>query len=348
MKPVLSTEKTRVLKTNDLSIFNMQEDLSISKTHLNKIKNSIVKKNLTPDYPILVDDEYRILDGKYRFLSCYELKLPVFYKVAEVTTFVDAVSIKHLHRNLPLKEIIQVYHQNSNYGNMIEMFREYKEEISYRNILDTIRWTDTRYDKTNFYDGDFSEWDVDLFKKRVSRVKQIDAYFGLNHYRAALKACIRYFGIDDRNNRFDKQKMSALKRYSENFQCYGNDGGFENEIHNFLNIIAQLPTVTKEKIIMPAQYKIYEKIGVRLKNKQFPEELMPLWEEYCWYLTNEIDVNFTSKNFDEVRENFKVDLLNRYETGELDMYKVQSTIDKIKQKREEFNDNFEKAWNRAN
>jgi hypothetical protein len=135
MKPkVKETEKSRVLCTKDFSLFEFPE-VQISKKHLEFVKQSLLDKNLMPDFPILVDDQYKILDGKYKFLACYELKLPIYYKVAEVTTFEDAMRIKEISLKTPLSQIIQLYKDREAYSNVIFIKQHFKNLFRYKDIL---------------------------------------------------------------------------------------------------------------------------------------------------------------------------------------------------------------------
>ena len=48
-----------------------------------KILKAIVKKDLTPYCPILVDKDYNIVDGQHRFDACRTLGKPVYYIILE-------------------------------------------------------------------------------------------------------------------------------------------------------------------------------------------------------------------------------------------------------------------------
>lgn len=88
------TEFNRVLKTNDYSLFTYPSDIRFSQEKLKIIIGEIALKNLSPDLPIIVDSNYIILDGKYRFEASKALNLPIFYKVAEVGTRIDFMKAK--------------------------------------------------------------------------------------------------------------------------------------------------------------------------------------------------------------------------------------------------------------
>lgn len=46
---------------------------------ITKIKKSIQKADITAYVPIVVDEDYRIIDGQHRFCACRELGLPVYF-----------------------------------------------------------------------------------------------------------------------------------------------------------------------------------------------------------------------------------------------------------------------------
>lgn len=216
MKNVITTEKTRVLSTLDYSIFNLNESLSISKKHLTRIKNSIYSKNLCPDYPILVSEGYDILEGKYRFLACYQLQLPIYYKIAEVTTLRDAIHLKHITRKTPTMEVIEIYKENPNYGNLIEMFREYQDDkLTIKTILRIIRWDNTTNPFESFYSGNLRDWSIDEFKSRVEWVKEVMDYLNHPYFYDTLKGCIKRFGKCANDNQYSHLQMHYFKKFFE-------------------------------------------------------------------------------------------------------------------------------------
>lgn len=319
MKPILSTEKTRILKTTDLSIFSLQEHLSISRRHLAKVKSAIVEKNLTPDYPILVDEQYNILEGKYRFLSCYELKLPIFYKVAEVTTLADAIAAKHINRKTPLPEVIETYKANCNYGNIIEMYRDLDGSLSYREILDTINWSPKRYDKQAFYTGKFPEWDIDSFKKKIARVKYIMELFNVSSYTYALTACIDLLGMDDNNSKINGYWMSKLiaisKAYNFNkFKSY-HGGVFNDFLFRYYKVINGKDLASVNKCIDLDRYQLNKDVGIKLKKAVY-DEAMRSAISYDFKSYNErmgLAINFEPGNhIDSYLETVKADYGNSY------------------------------------
>lgn len=135
VKPkVKESEKSRILRTDDYSLFEMPDN-DISSKYLEIIKDSLIEKNLIKDCPILVDDNYKILDGKYRFLALYQLRETVFYKIAESTNEKDAIRLKQINKKSPIKDIVKVYSDLPQYNNIIKIYYEFNGVFSYELIV---------------------------------------------------------------------------------------------------------------------------------------------------------------------------------------------------------------------
>jgi len=178
MKPqVKPSEKSRILETKDYSLFNLK-DFKVSKKFLNVVKESIDEKNLSKDYPILVDNNYNILDGKYRFLALYELGLAINYKIAEITTIEDAIRVKHIHKNIPLHEVIKLYSSLKNYNDLILLKDQFG--FDYRIIVlaaqDQNSNSFNRIDRKVFNSGKFS-FEFEATRSILTRVEFISNEF---------------------------------------------------------------------------------------------------------------------------------------------------------------------------
>ena len=90
MGNVISMEKTvgYVYVTTDYSLFKrLRGNRDINKANYKKIKQSMAEKQL--QIPIIVNENYEIIDGQHRFTSCQELGLPVYYIVVAGYTVDD-------------------------------------------------------------------------------------------------------------------------------------------------------------------------------------------------------------------------------------------------------------------
>lgn len=174
-------------------------DVKISKKHLVWIKESLLEKNLLPDYPILVDDKYQILDGKYKFLACYDLGLPVHYKVAEVTGLLDALRVKQICKTSTLKEIIEAYKHVEQYSNLIYL-RDHFGGIHYSTILKFVDGCEYKkvdgtaicINKYILASGKLPEFNVSLVEKRITTFNYVMSEFDWDENSIVM--LLRYYG----------------------------------------------------------------------------------------------------------------------------------------------------------
>lgn len=235
MKPqVKQSEKSRILSTKDYSIFEFP-DFKVSKKHLERIKDSIKLKNLSRDYPVLVDDKYRVIEGRYRFLACFDLKLELFYKIAEVTELRDAIRIKHIHKNIDVEEVVKVYADLEPYNNILLMFEEFNGKFSMRYICQHINQATHGFassgpmlDRKVFDAGNLGKWNYVKVKNRLNEVVQF-----VREYRKYGWNEIHFFRIgspyslnqEDRDwclkhaEKYRKQVENHIQKRNPDFRC---------------------------------------------------------------------------------------------------------------------------------
>ena len=72
----------QVFITTNYELFNsIDGNRNVNQLHLSRLKKSMSEKQLLS--PILVNNLMQIIDGQHRFLVCKELKLPIYYIMAE-------------------------------------------------------------------------------------------------------------------------------------------------------------------------------------------------------------------------------------------------------------------------
>lgn len=169
--------------TKDYSMFEFP-DFKVSKKHLEAMKASIkANGNLCPDEPIVVEiDTYQIIKGRYRFLACYDLQLPIYYKVSEVTTLRKAVATKHIHKNMAIEDVIKVYNEIPHYQAIKILHSEMGGFFNMKTVCSAIFECRQRYDmnvvhpsrridRRKLDSGLLGEWDYTAAKERLFRVK---------------------------------------------------------------------------------------------------------------------------------------------------------------------------------
>jgi len=92
----------------------------INRPHLEKLKKSILEKDLCKFTPILVDESYLIYDGQHRFTACKELQLPIYYNMYKGLTFEDTIRCNINNKNWLLEDYLHCYCE-SIYGEYVKL-----------------------------------------------------------------------------------------------------------------------------------------------------------------------------------------------------------------------------------
>lgn len=181
-------EKDRVLKTNDYSLFKIDYSYKFSKIKLESLEIEMSIKNLCQDLPILIDENFNILDGKYKFTACKNLKLPVYYKVAVISNKIDLLKAKELIFKPTIHDYLMAHSDKLFYRKVVDWKTVLK--FSYSDILSSIVGLDYKNHtkcklSKDFKDGLYEyepQYDF-IFKKLFDfNTRFNETYTGLKYY----------------------------------------------------------------------------------------------------------------------------------------------------------------------
>lgn len=117
-------EKSRVLHTKDYKLFTYEKD-RVFRKRVDLLKLDMKEKNLSKDLPIIVDNYYKIIDGRHRFIASVELSEPIYYKIAEVADAIDLLKASRLTRKPQIIDFLLAHKAK----------KFYQKAIEYNNIL---------------------------------------------------------------------------------------------------------------------------------------------------------------------------------------------------------------------
>lgn len=88
-------DQEEIASTMDYSLFHYDpRNRPISNSHVERLKESIQRKNRLDRNPIDVDDTGRILDGQHRYEAAKELGVPIYFRITEM----DMTDVPHENR----------------------------------------------------------------------------------------------------------------------------------------------------------------------------------------------------------------------------------------------------------
>lgn len=115
-----------VFCTTDYDQFKFfKANRELSPSHVARVAKSVMMKNLTEDFPILVDHEKYVLDGQHRLEACKKLKLPVYYKFAKKMKETDIAVINSISKKWTSSDYLAQYISlgNLNYIRIDELMK---------------------------------------------------------------------------------------------------------------------------------------------------------------------------------------------------------------------------------
>jgi len=111
--------------TTDYSIFKYKSgNRGLVNKHIDKIKDAISKHGYLESCPIIVNENYEILDGQHRFEACKQMGLPIHYVIEENTKQDLLIDLNILQRKWTLSDYVRYYaieKANPNYQRLAEL-----------------------------------------------------------------------------------------------------------------------------------------------------------------------------------------------------------------------------------
>jgi len=129
--------KFEVGTTKDYSLFKFfNYNRAIKGANLKAIKKAIQKRGLI--MPILVTDEFRVIDGQHRLLALEELGMEVHYVIAHDYIPNDVEEVNNVGKNWDIRARVNnlAEHGNVNFIELLKMYKEWGHTFSEGTIND--------------------------------------------------------------------------------------------------------------------------------------------------------------------------------------------------------------------
>jgi hypothetical protein len=225
---VLDSEKQRVLKSTDYSLFKVPEILRFSNNKLNQIISELAIKNLSKDLPIIVDENFNILDGRYRFLANKHLGQPIYYKVAEISTMVDLMKAKSTTFKPTFYDYLLVHQDKVSYRKLLEYLKQLPFPL--KHILDAIFDVEQSFISHKSNNGKkFKDGTFDLRTEHEFKIKKSIEFIVELNKRTEFSEIDNFEFITQTLDNYD---FSVNKALDEIFNCKYLDKWFEFKKEN--------------------------------------------------------------------------------------------------------------------
>ena len=196
--------QTNIHRTTDYGQFKfLLANREQNRGHIETLKTAFEEiGNLTRVQPILVNDNFEIIDGQHRFIACKELDLPIYYTVVPGLGVPEARSMNILHRNWDNNDYAKSYAEtgNTNYKIYLKLRQDYEYNHS---ITMAAVYGGAKGGFKDFREGNFFIEDEQLIRERLDFLKAVEEVLPIGLDREVARALIAFTKKDT----FDKERM---------------------------------------------------------------------------------------------------------------------------------------------
>lgn len=167
----------------------------VDKSHVKLLTNRMKEQNLNPWFPILVNENFEVIDGQHRLRALEELKYPVYYEIRQGLNIDSTIQLNSGTRNWSWKDYCQSFADrgNVNYQKFWELYQEFKTQfnILYFYSLGSGGGS-KRFAAAVFNVGNFVIPNYELTHKLLSQYSDILDVAGIPSTREFALACYRF------------------------------------------------------------------------------------------------------------------------------------------------------------
>ena len=151
----------------------MEPNRATSRGHIEAIKKAYEERgNLTSKNPILVNENYEIIDGQHRFIASKEMGEPIYFIAQPGLNISDARAINILHRPWTIADYAESYANggDQNYVRFLELKEDY--DFSYSVLMTYAKGEQLRGTFADFRNGEFTFDDVPAARARLDKLSE--------------------------------------------------------------------------------------------------------------------------------------------------------------------------------
>ncbi len=108
-------------ETKDYDVFQQYDcNRQLHEGNLKKLQKSINEQNMLKSRPILIDEQFRVIDGRHRLEAARRLGIPIWYQVHEGARPEDMIMLNNAVKSWGIPDYLNFYAKNE-YPNYIEL-----------------------------------------------------------------------------------------------------------------------------------------------------------------------------------------------------------------------------------
>jgi hypothetical protein len=230
-----------IKKTRDYKMFKFRADNrenGVNQTHVNALKSSIQAKNLLEFRPIIVNEEFEVMDGQHRLKAAEQLGLEVYYQQDKNLSSSDIV-LMNINKAWGLGDFLNYYVKNHSpeYVKLDSFIKQHRIQVKIalnitmgarKESMQSFKRGEYKFEGEKF--GERIEWCWDT----VNLIKKINGSQSSQYTETSRfwKPLIKLM----REESFDNEKWREnVKKLSNKFYPRANEQGYTQLIMDVYN-----------------------------------------------------------------------------------------------------------------
>jgi hypothetical protein len=250
-------ENLQVSKTKDYSLFKtMSSNRQVNLNHVKNLMKSMIENGFLIN-PIIVNENYEVIDGQHRLRACTDLDLPIYYLIAKDYNIKEVHALNLNQKNWNYQDYLEAYANdgNVNYQRILK-FKEVNRNFSFNSVISFITGVSGFHLKDSHYNSDkkknpkrfkegikgigfmegrmiVSEYDIIKAQVLADRFNLLKNTFELYNNATFIGAMIV---IINNVKEFDFNEFkSKSEKYRDKLYRCSNRSGYYKMIHEFYN-----------------------------------------------------------------------------------------------------------------
>lgn len=238
IKPTCEDEvHSNVYKTKDYQKFSrLKYNREINENHVSNIIEKIKENNLLHKNPIIVDDNFHIIDGQHRWIAAQFLNLYIYYSFAEGMTIRDIMDGQVHPMEWTLDQIIKYYSAigKNEYIIFKDYMEKYSEEISTSLAMELMSKNGNRVKlRNNFRHGTFDVENYQLAVSVAEKLKDIPKLISFRRHTPFIKTFIKLCQDPLYNHR---RMIEKMEKHPEKIIKYIDEKNTLKSLENTYNV----------------------------------------------------------------------------------------------------------------
>lgn len=227
-----------IQKTSEYDKFVFREDnrAAINQSHVKRIAESILKRNLLEFRPIKVNSDYEVIDGQHRLLAAKSIGVDIYYEVNEELQN-DDILIMNMSKSWGIPDYLNYYVKNGfpEYQKLDKFVKDNKIPVRVAlNICLGLRsesyeeYKDGRFKFSEDIAGD----KIDICWETIDLIKKMNGFSSYVTSSRFWRALLRL--VDHPNFEIEKWRSNS-KRMVENFCPKADTNGYLKVMSDIYN-----------------------------------------------------------------------------------------------------------------